>query len=80
MTAGKLTQAQADQMTTDLKARFTDLVNGVRPARGDSGRPRWPARRVPRRSAGFLGLSGPAGERHAHLRNDDGESAALIAR
>jgi F0F1-type ATP synthase delta subunit len=32
VTAGKLTQAQADQITADLTQRFTDLVNGVRPA------------------------------------------------
>jgi len=32
VTAGKLTQAQADQVTATLTARFTDLVNGVRPA------------------------------------------------
>ena len=37
VTAGKLTQAQADQMTTNLKARFTVLVNGVRPAHGGFG-------------------------------------------
>jgi hypothetical protein len=32
--AGRLTQAQADQITTGLQQRFTDLVNGVRPAHG----------------------------------------------
>jgi F0F1-type ATP synthase delta subunit len=37
ITAGKLTQAQSDQMTTNLKARFTDLVNGVHPAHADGG-------------------------------------------
>jgi ABC-type dipeptide/oligopeptide/nickel transport system ATPase subunit len=34
VTSGKLTQAQADQMTATLTARFTDFVNGVRPAGG----------------------------------------------
>ena len=34
VTAGKLTQAQADQIAPSLEARFTDLVNGVRPAHG----------------------------------------------
>jgi hypothetical protein len=37
VTAGRLTQAQADQITPNLKARFTDLVNGVRPAHGGGG-------------------------------------------
>jgi hypothetical protein len=32
VTSGKLTQAQADQLITTLTARFTDFVNGVRPA------------------------------------------------
>jgi hypothetical protein len=32
VTAGKLTQAQADQITANLQARVTDLVNGTRPA------------------------------------------------
>ena len=32
VTAGKLTQAQADQITANLQQRFTDLVNGTRPA------------------------------------------------
>jgi hypothetical protein len=30
--SGKLTQAQADELVTTLTARFTDFVNGVRPA------------------------------------------------
>jgi ferritin-like metal-binding protein YciE len=34
VTLGKLTQAQADQMTATLTQRFTDFVNGVRPAGG----------------------------------------------
>jgi hypothetical protein len=34
VTSGKLTQAQADQMTATLTTRFTDFVNGVRPAGG----------------------------------------------
>jgi hypothetical protein len=34
VTSGELTQAQADQMTATLTARFTDFVNGVRPAGG----------------------------------------------
>jgi hypothetical protein len=37
VTAGKLTQAQADQITPTLTQRFTDLVNGVHPARGPGG-------------------------------------------
>jgi hypothetical protein len=37
VTSGKLTQAQADQMTATLTARFTDFVNGVRPADGPGG-------------------------------------------
>jgi hypothetical protein len=32
--AGRLTQAQADQIAPTLTQRFTDLVNGVRPAGG----------------------------------------------
>jgi hypothetical protein len=34
VTAGKLTQAQADQIATMLTQRVTDLVNGVRPSGG----------------------------------------------
>jgi uncharacterized protein YkwD len=34
VTAGRLTQAQADQIVPTLTQRFTDLVNGVRPAGG----------------------------------------------
>jgi len=34
VTAGKLTQAQADQITATLTQRFTDFVNGVRPDGG----------------------------------------------
>ena len=37
VTSGKLTQAQADQITPTLTQRFTDLVNGVHPARGPGG-------------------------------------------
>ncbi len=36
VTSGKLTQAQADQLIANLTARFTDFVNGVRPAGGPS--------------------------------------------
>jgi hypothetical protein len=32
VTAGKLTQAQADTISATLQQRFTDFVNGVRPA------------------------------------------------
>jgi hypothetical protein len=34
VTAGRLTQAQADQIAPTLTQRFTDFVNGVRPAGG----------------------------------------------
>jgi hypothetical protein len=34
VTSGALTQAQADQITATLTARFTGFVNGVRPAGG----------------------------------------------
>jgi len=34
VTSGRLTQAQADQLLASLTARFTDFVNGVRPAGG----------------------------------------------
>jgi len=37
VTAGKLTQAQADQITASLTQRFTDFVNGTRPAGGPPG-------------------------------------------
>jgi hypothetical protein len=39
VTAGTITQAQADQFTAMLKERITNLVNGVRPAHGGFGRP-----------------------------------------
>jgi hypothetical protein len=35
--AGRLTQAQADQITKDLQARVTDRVNSTRPMRGPGG-------------------------------------------
>jgi urease accessory protein UreF len=35
VTAGRITQAQADQITPTLNARFTALVNGTRPAHDD---------------------------------------------
>jgi hypothetical protein len=34
VTAGRLTQAQADQIARTLTQRFTDLVNGLRPSGG----------------------------------------------
>jgi hypothetical protein len=37
VTSGKLTQAQADQIGATLTQRFTDLVNGTRPAGGPPG-------------------------------------------
>ena len=37
VTAAKLTQAQADTITATLQQRFTDFVNGVRPAGGPPG-------------------------------------------
>ena len=49
VTAGRLTQAQADQIASTLTQRFTDLVNGTFPARG--GRPH-----------GFSFFSRPGGE------------------
>jgi hypothetical protein len=38
VTAGRLTQAQADARLTELKARITDKVNGVRPQFGGGRR------------------------------------------
>jgi hypothetical protein len=35
--AGRITQAQADQIAPTLKARFTDLVNNTRPDHGPGG-------------------------------------------
>ena len=35
--AGQLTQAQADQMKTNLTQRITDMVNGTRPSGGPGG-------------------------------------------
>lgn len=37
VTAGRLTQAQADAISADLQQRVTDLVNGARPAFGGPG-------------------------------------------
>ena len=39
VTAGTLTQAQADQLSANLKTRITNLVNGTLPARGGFGGP-----------------------------------------
>ena len=36
--AGRLTQAQSDTIAASLTQRFTDFVNGVRPAMGPGGR------------------------------------------
>jgi hypothetical protein len=41
VTAGKLTQAQADQITASLEQRETDLVNGTLPKRGDGPHGGW---------------------------------------
>ena len=35
VSAGRLTQAQEQQVLSDLKQRVTDLVNGIRPSGGD---------------------------------------------
>jgi hypothetical protein len=51
--AGRLTQAQADQMLNDLRSRVTDLVNGKFPAPPDGFR-RPPGFR------GFRNFSGPS--------------------
>jgi hypothetical protein len=48
--AGRLTQAQADQMLNDLRSRVTDLVNGKFPAPPDGFR----------RPPGFRNFSGPS--------------------
>jgi hypothetical protein len=37
VSAGKLTQAQADQLTASLQQRFTDLVDGTFPPHGPGG-------------------------------------------
>ena len=37
VTAGTITQARRDAMVPNLKARFTALVNGTRPAHDDHG-------------------------------------------
>ena len=57
VTSGKLTQAQADQMIATLTARFTDFVNGVRPAggRGPNG---FGFRHGPFRQHGLFRLAG----------------------
>jgi hypothetical protein len=39
VSAGKLTQAQSDQLASTLTRRFTDLVNGVHPAMPPAGGP-----------------------------------------
>ena len=49
VSAGRLTQAQADTIAATLTQRFTDLVNGVRPAHGPDGHP------------GFFGGPPPSG-------------------
>jgi len=55
VTAGRLTQAQADEITAGLTQRFTDLVNGVRPDRGPGG---------PDGPHGFGGPPAPAPSTH----------------
>ena len=52
--AGRLTQAQADQMLSDLHARITDLVNGKFPGPGGDGFGRPPGFRP-----GFRHFFGP---------------------
>jgi hypothetical protein len=55
--AGKLTQAQADQLTANLQQRVTDLVNGVRPA----GPPTWGGGPPPGGGGAFGFRHGPLG-------------------
>ena len=47
VTAGTITQAQADQITATLKDRFTNMVNGTRPLRGGYGGGLGPRLRAP---------------------------------
>lgn len=53
--AGRLTQAQADQMLSDLHSRITDLVNGKLPAPSGDG-----FRRPPGFHPGFRHFFGPS--------------------
>lgn len=53
--AGRLTQAQADQMLNDLRSRVTDLVNGRMPAPSGDG-----FRRPPGFRPGFRHFFGPS--------------------
>ena len=53
--AGRLTQAQADQMLSDLRIRITDLVNGKLPAPGGDD-----FRRPPGFRPGFRHFFGPS--------------------
>jgi hypothetical protein len=55
VTAGKLTQAQADQITANVQQRETDLVNGTLPKRGDGPRGGWQGGPPPSGGATFWG-------------------------
>ncbi len=90
VTAGKLTQAQADAITPLLGQRFTDLVNGVRPAGGGHFERGHPPGLDP--AATYLGISEQtlftqlrAGKTLAQIANAtsgksaDGLIAALVA-
>jgi hypothetical protein len=55
--AGRLTQAQADQIVPTLTQRFTDLVNGTLPAREPGFRHHGPG--LLDAAASYLGLSEP---------------------
>jgi len=54
VSAGRLTKAQADQIGATLQQRFTDFVNGVRPARGPGGMHRGDGLQA---AATYLGIS-----------------------
>jgi hypothetical protein len=55
VTAGKLTQAQADQITANVQQRETDLVNGTLPKRGDGPHGGWQGGPPPSGGATFWG-------------------------
>jgi hypothetical protein len=58
--AGKLTQAQADQMLSDLRSRITDLVNGKLPAPSGDWKVPAPPGDGFRRPPGFRHFFGPS--------------------
>lgn len=80
VTAGAITQAQADQITTGLKARVTAEVNGTRPDHGRGGPDghRGPGGDDFTAAATYLGVTVTQAQRDAMVPNLKARFTALV--